>query len=372
MKLLIATGIYPPSIGGPATYSKILFDELPKKGIEVVVVSFDEVRHLPKILSYPVYFARVFFGLVKSDIIFALDPMHTGFSALIASIILRKRFFLRVSGDYAWEQGVQRFGVSELLEDFVKKPMNYYRLPVRILRSIEYFVARRAERVVVPSESLEKILLKWGVSENKIKVINNAFEWDSSVEVAEKSKIMLSGRAIVSAGRLVPWKGFMALVETMVELVKKFPDLKLYVIGDGPEREKIERRIKQLELESNVYLVGKVSQPILFEYISQASVYAQNTGYESFPNQILEVLFLGTPVVTTDIGGNKDIMKNGENGLLVPYNDKHALASAIERILRDEELAEKFRGNGRITVAKFTKERMIGELIKQLTIDSKQ
>lgn len=367
MKILIATGIYPPSIGGPATYSKILFEELPGQGVDVLVLSFDEVRHLPKIISHIAYFFKMLARGTSCDIIYALDPISVGVPALCASLILGKKFFLRIAGDYAWEQGVQRFGVTHMLDDFVKKPGSAYVLQVRFLRFVECFVARHARQVIVPSEYLKKIVLRWGIPQNKISVINNAFEGISPAQIGEKSKIMLSGKTIVSAGRLVPWKGFLALVETMVELVKKFPDLKLYIIGDGPEREGIERRMRQLELERNVYLVGKVPQATLFEYMREASVFAQNTGYEGFPHQILEALSLGVPVVTTDIGGNKEMMKNDENGLLVPYNDKHALASAIERILRDEGLAEKFRSNGRATVAKFTKERMVSSLVKILT-----
>jgi glycosyltransferase involved in cell wall biosynthesis len=372
MKILIATGIYPPSIGGPATYSKILFEELPKKGIETTVVSFDEVRHLPKIISHTAYFFKILARGVSSDVIYALDPVSVGLPAFLAAKVFKKKFFLRVPGDYAWEQAVQRFCVSDLLDEFSKEPLSAYSPVVRLLRKTESFVARRAEKVVVPSRYLKKIVARWGVPEEKIRVIYNSFEGISGAADKDHSKILLSGRTVVSAGRLVPWKGFLSLVETMVELVKKFPDLKLYIIGEGPKREMIERRIKQLELERNVHLVGKVPQKILFEYIREASIFVLNTGYEGFSHQLLEVMALGTPLVTTNVGGNPEIVRDGENGLIVPYDDKHALAQAIERMLRDEDFAARCASSGRNTAAQFTKERMIGELIKQLTIDNKQ
>ncbi|MEK7614391.1 MAG: glycosyltransferase family 4 protein [Patescibacteria group bacterium] len=364
MKILITTGIYPPSIGGPATYSKILFEELPKRGIETTILSFDEVRSLPKIIRHAVYFLKIFGRSRGCGIIYAQDPVSVGLPSFFAAKILRKNFLLRVAGDYAWEQGIQRFGVVEMLDDFVKKLAGQYKLPVRFLRYIEYFVARHAERVIVPSKYLKKIVTGWGVPVEKITVINNAFEGVPREATSDRPKMLLSGKTIVSAGRLVPWKGFLVLVEMMLESVKKFPDLKLYIIGDGPDRELLERRIKLLELNRNVFLLGKVSQAALFDYVGQASAFVLNTGYEGFPHQILEALSLGTPVVTTDIGGNQDMMRHGENGFLVPYNDKQALAAAVEKILRDEELARRFKENGRVTVAKFTKERMINSLIK--------
>lgn len=364
----MATGLYPPSIGGPATYSKILFDELPKRGIGVKVFSFDEVRHWPKIIRHLLYFAKAFARGYDCDIVYAQDPVSVGLPAFLAAAVLRKVFFLKVVGDYAWEQGVGRFGVAESLDDFVRKPVREFSLPVRFLRSVEIFVARQAEKIIVPSRYLKKVVARWGVPEDRIVVIPNAFEGLPSE--SGPHKINLHGRTIVSAGRLVPWKGFLTLVEIMVGLTKKFPDLKLCIIGDGPERLMIERRIKQLELEHNIYLVGRVPQATLFEYLKQASVFALNTGYEGFSHQLLEVMAIGIPLITTDVGGNPEIVKDGENGLLVPYNDKRELANAIERMLRDDELRNRCVAGGKETVTRFTKERMVSELIKQLTTNN--
>ena len=104
LKILICTGIYPPDIGGPATYSKLLFEELPKMGIETRVLSFGEVRHLPKILRHFVYFIKVLKMGRRADIIYAQDPVSVGLPAMLAAKILRKKFILKVVGDYAWEQ----------------------------------------------------------------------------------------------------------------------------------------------------------------------------------------------------------------------------------------------------------------------------
>lgn len=363
-KILIATGIYPPSIGGPATYSKILFEELPKHGIEAEVLSFDEVRHLPKIFRHLAYFFKIVLRSRGCDIIFAQDPVSVGLPAVLAAKIFGKRFFLKVVGDYAWEQGVQRYGVTELLDDFIKTPLRTYPLPVRVMRAVEYFVARHAMCVIVPSEYLKKVVLSWGVNIDNISVINNAFESSSVLREEEKPKTQFNGKTIVSASRLVPWKGFSVLVEVMAELNKKFPDLKLYIIGDGPEYEHIKRSIRELGLENHAYLVGRVSQSTLFDYIRQASVFVLNTGYEGFSHQLLEVLAIGTPLVTTNVGGNPEIVKDGQNGLLVEYNDKKGLSLAIERMLRDNDFALKCVTAGKEMAKQFTKDRMIEELIK--------
>ena len=94
MKILIATGIYPPSVGGPATYSKILRDELPKRGVEVSVLSFDEVRHFPKGVSHVSYFLKIISRGWGVDVIFAQDPVSVGLPAFFAALLMGKRFFL--------------------------------------------------------------------------------------------------------------------------------------------------------------------------------------------------------------------------------------------------------------------------------------
>ena len=98
-KILIATGIYPPDMGGPATYSKLLADELPKRGIEVRVLTFGAVRHLPKVIRHLAYFFKTLSQGREVDIIYAQDPVSVGLPALWAARLLGKRFLLRLGGD---------------------------------------------------------------------------------------------------------------------------------------------------------------------------------------------------------------------------------------------------------------------------------
>ncbi|HYC34721.1 MAG TPA: hypothetical protein VEC13_03230, partial [Candidatus Paceibacterota bacterium] len=147
-RVLIATGIYPPDIGGPATYSKLLFDELPKKGFSVRVLSFGEVRRFPKVVRHFLYFFKLFLKAFKSDFIFAQDAVSVGFPSLLVSKILNKKFLIRVPGDHAWEQGTQRFGITDSIDDFQNKKYNQ---KVEFLRKIQKFVVSHADVVIIPS-----------------------------------------------------------------------------------------------------------------------------------------------------------------------------------------------------------------------------
>src|SRR3990167_7909869 len=105
MRIVIATPLYPPEIGGPATYAKLLFEGLPEKGIEVELVKFSDVRHLPKIIRHIAYFLRVLKAARNANVVLALDPVSVGLPAMKAAQKARKPFVVKIVGDYAWEQG---------------------------------------------------------------------------------------------------------------------------------------------------------------------------------------------------------------------------------------------------------------------------
>ncbi len=378
MKILIATGIFPPDIGGPATYSKLLADELPKHNIQVEILSFGLVRNLPKIIRHFVYFWKVLTAGLRVDIIFAQDPVSVGLPSFLAAKIIRKKFILKIVGDYAWEQGMQRFGVKDLLDDFLNKK---YGWKVETLRKIQKFVANNADKIIVPSEYLKKVVLKWGITPDKIYVIYNAFEAPQitiSGEEARK-KLNLSGTILISAGRLVPWKGFTALIEIMPEILEQIPDAKLIIIGDGPEFKNLKSlpadathqalqagQISNLKINGNVFLTGQLSHEDLLIYLKAGDIFVLNTAYEGFSHHILEAMAIGIPVITTNRGGNSEIIDNGKNGILIDYNNKDELKKAIIDLYNSLVLKMKLTQNAKNKVMEFGKEKMIKETLHQL------
>ena len=347
-KILIATGIFPPDIGGPATYSKTLLHELPLRGINVKVLSFGSVRHLPKIIRHLAYGIQLVSIGRRADIIFAQDPVSVGFPATLVAKILRKKFLLKVVGDYAWEQFQQGSRVKGLGNRFITPDdfqVEKFDFVTELRRKVEHWVAKQAKLVITPSNYLKKIVGMWGLEPSKISVIYNAFE--PSFDFAQDSKedikksLNVSGRVIVSAGRNVPWKGFQTLQNLMPEINKEFPDAKLFLFHNEPQKK-------------------------LLAYLCAADVFVLNTAYEGFSHQILEAMALGVPTVTTDIGGNPEIVRDGENGFLVGFNDKDKLREKIEELLKNENLANNFSKKAKISASQFTKERMINETIKIL------
>lgn len=338
MKVLIATGLYPPEIGGPATYALLLEEELPKRGFEIVVIPFGWVRHYPKIIRHFVYMYKLWRESKRADVVYALDPISVGLPALVIAKLTRLPFLIRLGGDYAWEQGVGRFGIKETLDEYLTKKTSRP-LIVRLLAGVQSFVTKRAYRVVAPSEYLKSVIETWGVKSQNIIVIHSAL-YPLMVEGTKeelKKQLSFPTPTIISAGRLVPWKGFAALIEVVANMKEKYPAISLVIAGDGEELSTLQAKVKELSLEKNVRFVGRISKEALGASIKAADVFVLNTAYEGLSHQLIEVMDLGTPIITTTAGGNPELITDGVNGILVPFDDKEAIIDGLTRLLEYPE-----------------------------------
>ncbi len=381
MKILIATGIYPPDIGGPATYTKLLEKELPQYDIEVSVCSFGEVRHLPRVVRHLSYFFKILKKGKQIDCIYAQDPVSVGLPAMLAAKVLKKRFIVKIVGDYAWEQYMQTPRGREKMISPDEFQTRRYGFLTEVRRYIQYKVARNASDIVVPSKYLKRIVSQWlvGVSglsgriddTDKIHVVYNSFKPPALSGFAGGKELIrgmmkFKGKMVITAGRLVPWKGLTALVDIAPRFIKHFPDSRLVIVGDGPEREALERRIALHNLGDRVVLTGTLERDVLLRYIQAADVFVLNTLYEGFSHVLLEAASLGTPIVTTDVGGNPELFRHKKDALLVPYDDKKGLEKSVVTLLRDSVLAKKFSVRSQKNAHTFSRERMINGLVAVL------
>ena len=139
------------------------------------------------------------------------------------------------------------------------------------------------------------------------------------------------------------------------------------IIGDGPEREKLELQITNYKLQKTVILTGNLFREKVLEYLAAADVFVLNTAYEGFSHQILEAMAIGVPIVTTDSGGNPELIENGKEGFLVKFNDKDGLKKKILEILKNPEIAGKLGEAASQKSREFSKERMIEKITRILT-----
>ena len=380
-KILITTGIFMPEIGGPASYAKTLANRL--KDFEVTVLTYSPVfsfkddknqsykivrvwSRWPKGLKHVIYFLKAISLAKKNNVVFALNAVSAGIPAMYAAKMAKKKLFVKIVGDTAWEKAMNNGKTHLLIDDFQKTKKTGR---IRMLHQLQYKVCKGANGIIVPSQYLANIVESCGIQKEKIKIIYNGVDFTLSDLTKEEAKknIGIFGDIIISVGRLVPWKGFRMLIKIMSRLSEISQLFRLVIVGDGPDQKILESMIKNLGLERRVYLVGRKSQEELADYLAAADMFVLNTGYEGFSHQILEAMTAGVPVITTAIGGNKEVIRQGENGFMVKYQDEFNLIEAIKSLWQNPELQEEFKKEGKKTIEHFSSEKMIEETIKILT-----
>lgn len=368
--VLVPTGLYPPEIGGPATYSKFLKDDLPRYGITVSVLPFREVRKYPVGLRHIIFCFQVFVHGRSADVIYAQDTFSVGIPSALAALFLGKKFLVRVPGDHVWEQGTRRFGYTLPLEEMPAFSWKWHPAMV-LMRVLQRWVITRADILVVPSRYMEKIVRGWGVPQEKIHRIYNGVE--EFVETGNKEVLRgllrFEGTLIISVGRLVPWKGFRGLIRMMPNLKKILPGAKLLIIGSGPDLSSLEESAKELGIENDVIFGGEVEREVLIRYIRASDVFVLNSRYEGLSHQLLEVMSVGIPAVVTNVGGNPEVIQDKVNGFLVKPDDSTAIHNAIVGLVKDTALRASIVQSAKKSLKRFSNEDMVkatAALIKTL------
>ncbi len=386
-KILITSGIFAPDIGGPASYARAMGTHLAGVDVDVTVLAYSSVRsssadsalpfrvvrvwsRWPWGIRHIMYFCKALYHARDVDVMLTLNAVSAGLPSLWVSRLLGKPFVVRIAGDYAWEIAVQTERTYVMINEFQasKKSGRIARLD-RIQRRI----VRSAHAVIVPSSYLADLVVGWGAEREKISVIYNGVDLkpaDIGKEDARK-RIGVSGNIIISCGRLVPWKGFRMLIKLMPQLLQVNQFFRLVIVGDGPDMKMLTSVVHNLGLERKVFLVGRKSSVELATYLAAADMFVLNTGYEGFSHQVLEAMIAGLPVITTTVGGNREIIVQGQNGFLVRYNDEFNLVESIKTLWRQAELREHIIANAHHTVAAFSVDKMYDQTTKLLTSLSK-
>ncbi len=373
MKVVFATGIFPPDIGGPANSVSLLAEAWSALGHTVTVVTYsdiedDGVRRAYRLIRIPraqplwKRYAAFFFALWRAadgaSVIFAQDAIASGLSAWLAARGRGSRLVVRIAGDFAWEQAQVKHGYRETIETFQRD-----RLPfgLTLLRASQRFVYRAADRAIAPSRYLGGLLKSWGVSESRIRVISNGVHPPSVAPAPKRHP-----HRIVAAARLTPWKNLDVLIKAMPRVLERFPDASLLIAGDGPELERLQALASAPMLAGKIELVGRLPREALWTAIAESGVFALISSYEGFSHQLVEAFACGTAVVASRAGGNTELVDDGRNGLLVPPGEAAALSEALLRFLEDPAFARACEAEALKDVARFSVERQIEETTREV------
>ncbi len=383
-KIILAAEIFPPDIGGPATYTQRLAEYLSQRGYPLKVICYASLkkhkprnknnsswlikidRQRPVLIKYFLYFIKLINISLGVDVIYAQGPIASALPALLASKILRKRLVVKVVGDYCWEQAQLIGATKKNIDDWqeVKEfshPRNLINLKLRLLCWLQKLTVNNAYRVIVPSYYLKKIVSGWGVRPQRIEVVYNSAEFKQPPQLSSaeaKKEIDLQGDIIITGGRFTPWKGFDMLINIMPQLKKINPNFKLVIFGSGPQVNYLKQLVQKQHLTQDVILTGQLAHSELYKYFYAASIFVLNSGYEGLSHTILDAMYYHLPIIVSDKGGNSELIQDDYNGLVVPYNHKAAWITAIQRIWQDKKLRQRLSSNSLIKLEIFQFEYM--------------
>lgn len=324
--------------------SDYLFSRFKGSGAKVVRTPF-----FSKLDFSAIFKLRKIFFLEKPDIVHFNDPRARFIGAIAAKTLGLKTVSTYHSNILFFVGWLKKF---------------FYRNFEKILTKHFY------DGIIFVSDNMRKWHEKEGLLPKKNwRVIYNGINLEYSkmfLERKEEIKKRLSekyglegGKIITFVGRLSKDKGLKYLVSASEEIVKREPQVKFVLIGDGEERGFVESEVKKRRLEKYFLLTGHLPKEKVYEFLISSDVFVLPSLYEFFPYVLLEAMSLGVPVVATRVGGVDEMIKNNFNGILIPPMDEKEIVYAIMRILNDKKLSQILIKNSFLEIKNYNQEKTV-------------
>jgi glycosyltransferase involved in cell wall biosynthesis len=217
-----------------------------------------------------------------------------------------------------------------------------------VRRRIAKYVVEKADLITGNSESLVRAVLRLGVEKNKVWLIIHGVDLKDFSPVKNSGKfkkdlcIPQNYRVVISTRNLEPVYDVATLIRAIPYVIDRFRNTYFLIVGDGTQRHQLEELTYKLEVNENVRFVGSVSNVEMPRFLCVSDVYVSTSLSDTRSVSLLEAMACGLPVVVTDLEGNRECVKEGENGFVFPKRDFKALAEKMVCLLRDEDARRQF------------------------------
>lgn len=322
--VLLLSGIYPPDTGGPAKFVKTFSEWCSSIGVRTTVISYIDFE-TKKLLSesrevYLIsrntkllnrYFKAVLLIISQQKRASAIIANGMFIEIAIARIFHKFPYVAKVPGDIVWERAKNKGFTSSDIEDF---QLEVKPIALKIMRFFFTLSLKKASTVVVPSEQMRKLVQHWGIDPGKIKVVYNSVDTDLFIPRKDINKDI----DVLTVCRLVPWKGLEELISNIAT-----SDLNLTIVGNGPERLRLEKLSKSLN--ANVTFLGDVDQDSMPEIYARSKYFVLNSSFEATSYAMLEARSTGLVCVGNSNTGSAEIISHYKDGFVCRGFDKFIL-----------------------------------------------
>jgi glycosyltransferase involved in cell wall biosynthesis len=362
LRIAILTAIFPPDIGGPASHAADLAEDLRDRGHSVEVITLGSATRTlrrPGIVRYPRWWpwplrmAAVASWLIRRrqsyDLIYATG-LHV--DAAIGAVSARRPLVAKVVGDQVWERARRLSLTSATFDQFERQRSRSVR--VRVMRAARNWSLRRARAVTVPSRYLCGVVERWLGGKPQPTIIYNRVKVK---DVPTDRRDHGGDLQVMFVGRLVEHKR----IDVVLEGLSLTDQSRLEVVGRGPDLERLRRRAEELSLAERVTFMGARAHETVLERLASADLLVLASEYEGLPHAAVEALACGTPIVSVDVGGVREVVEHGTNGLIVERTPA-AFAAAFRRLQGDDALRRRLASSSRTTAAEWRFDRTTDEL----------
>lgn len=296
--ILIATGIYPPKIGGPAQYAKNLKEQFKALGHSVTVKTFTIEDKIPTGVRHIFFFLKSIAAVLRADMIFALDTYGVGFPTVFASKLFFRKCIIRTGGDFLWEQYCERHRKKVLLRNFYTTEKESFNFKEKIIFLVTKWTLQNVTHTIFSTDWQREIFIKaYDMDRNKTSVVENYYG-------AKEGDLEPSSKEFIASTRQLVWKN----LDILKKIFDKIPEAGLFV-DNLPFRDLMEKMKK-------CYAVILIS-------LGDIS-----------PNMILDAIRHNRPFICTREVGIYERIKNA--GVFIdPMNEKE-IENAIRDLLTEE------------------------------------
>lgn len=371
------SGIRLDDFGGGAVHIRAILKNLNILGHRVRFITFNgsrNVEYVDDLYSREdaslTYTNNRTFKIIESGLRRLQRELHLPYLAIFDSLrysdacihnlsgfdVIHERFSMMGIGG---TMTAQKLGIPLILEvnaDFIDELDNAHqelngitRLSVKLASRICF---AGATRIITVSNQLKNHLIdNWGLKAEKISVIPNGAEIDcfnpSANPLDARAKLSLPEQPIILyVGKFWPWHAIFQMVDIFNLVHKQISNVHLYFVGDGPTRLQAEAYVRELDLNQNITFIGAIPNEKIPGYLAACDIavapflkYSQGNG--GSPLKLFEYMAAGKAIVATATGQVPEIIRHGENGLLVPPDDVHGFSSAILELLANRELRDR-------------------------------
>ena len=322
-KVLILSCFYKPFGGGAEVYVEEIVKKL-KNDYDFIILTSRISRKFPRYeekdgvriirIGLGCYFDKYLYPIVAFFKIFSIekDLIHCVMESYAGLALL----FYRVADKKTPSLLTLQSGKVRMPKFLFKK---VHQAPDKI-QAISKYLAQRAKNF----------------GAKNVEVIPNGINLEQFNFVSSKKE----KHKIICVAHLRPVKGIKYLIDSMPQILQRFPDAKLVLIGEGSERKNLESEIENLELKGAVELKGKLNQEQVRRELSSSDVFVLPSLFEGQGIAILEAQASKIPVIASDTGGIPDIIKNSETGILVEPKNFQQIADAVIRVFSDQDFAD--------------------------------